>query len=222
MAVLEDLLALVLENSSISAEFECLETINAIYEPGFQINVDTSALTNVGLVGVTQLVPTGINIQLVDKSTGSDDDSILDINNNCPQVANFDQSVLDGDGIGDACDSDIDNDGFANAFDCGATNVDIHPGAIEIINDGIDQDCNNYDLTIHVSKAVYSEKSDKLRITATSALGANAQLTIKGYGRMKWKKGKSIWRSRLKKTGGNPGYVTISGLEGSVTVLVTQ
>lgn len=44
----------------------------------------------------------------------SDDDGINDDEDNCPDVANADQSDADGDGIGDACDSDTadtDTDG---------------------------------------------------------------------------------------------------------------
>ena len=37
---------------------------------------------------------------------------------NCPDHANADQADFDGDGIGDACDPDIDNDGTDDEFEC--------------------------------------------------------------------------------------------------------
>jgi len=43
--------------------------------------------------------------------TDDDGDGIGSFNDNCPEVANFDQADLDGDGIGDACDPFIDLDG---------------------------------------------------------------------------------------------------------------
>lgn len=46
-----------------------------------------------------------------------DADGIKDNQDNCPMIANFDQKDFDGDGIGDACDSDSDDDSVANEAD---------------------------------------------------------------------------------------------------------
>jgi len=51
------------------------------------------------------------------KSPDYDYDTINDIYDNCPFVANSEQYDLDGDSIGDACDSDVDGDGKLNEED---------------------------------------------------------------------------------------------------------
>jgi|GEM_PF-919562 len=43
-----------------------------------------------------------------------DGDGARDSSDNCPSVANPDQSDMDRDGLGDACDPDTDGDGFSN------------------------------------------------------------------------------------------------------------
>lgn len=50
---------------------------------------------------------------------GAEDADLDDIvaRDNCPSVANYDQGDRDFDGIGDACDEDIDGDGIANSAD---------------------------------------------------------------------------------------------------------
>ena len=100
----------------------------------------------------------------------TDGDGILDSADNCPTTANADQADTDADGQGNACDPDDDNDGLSDgdeatratdpldpdtdndgvldSVDCNPTNSTIYPGAVEIANDGIDQDCNGSDLVI--------------------------------------------------------------------------
>ena len=52
-----------------------------------------------------------------DDERDTDGDGILDDVDNCPETANANQADLDGDGIGDVCDTDIDGDGTDNEED---------------------------------------------------------------------------------------------------------
>ena len=50
-------------------------------------------------------------------SFDTDEDTIFDVDDNCPAISNTDQLDTDSDGVGDVCDDDIDNDGILNADD---------------------------------------------------------------------------------------------------------
>ena len=50
----------------------------------------------------------------IDGCLDRDADGVRDEFDNCPAAANTDQQDTDGDGIGDACDCDLDNDGIPN------------------------------------------------------------------------------------------------------------
>ncbi len=112
--------------------------------------------------------------------------------------------------------ADADADGYTADIDCNDTEPAIHPGAAEIRHDGIDQDCNGYDLTIDILRADYKTWGDKLIAEATSTLGGSAQLQLQGYGPMYWDVARGTWLLTVKGVGGNPGTLTVSGIEGAV------
>jgi predicted outer membrane repeat protein len=87
---------------------------------------------------------------------GNCDNDILIPAGGSPVINAGDPAILDGDGsVSDigaygGPDNDIedqDGDGYASVIDCDDANATIHPGATEIVDDGIDQDCDGLDLT---------------------------------------------------------------------------
>ena len=52
----------------------------------------------------------------------TDGDGVMDASDNCTLVANPDQIDTDGDGFGNRCDTDLDNDGITNGLDVGILN----------------------------------------------------------------------------------------------------
>jgi len=115
-------------------------------------------------------------------------------------------------------EADADGDGYPVSQDCDDLNAAVHPGAPEIKGDGIDQDCNGYDLTIAITKATYSRSKKTLTVEATSALRSAASLYLVGYKPMTWVAFKSSrWTATVTGVTMNPGSVTVSGVEGNVS-----
>jgi len=118
--------------------------------------------------------------------------------------------------------TDADGDGYVVGDDCNDNDPTVYPGAPEIKHDGIDQDCNGYDLTIDIAKATYDPQKDRLSVQATSALGKDAALDLAGYGAMAWNSRKKYWSITVDSAGGNPGSVTVSGVEGDDSGAVSE
>jgi hypothetical protein len=78
-----------------------------------------------------------------------DGDGILNDEDNCPEVPNYNQrnadaTAPDGDALGDACDDDDDADGDPDETDCEPLDPDVFSGATELCN-GVDDDCDGED-----------------------------------------------------------------------------
>jgi len=72
-----------------------------------------------------------------------DGDTISNEIDNCPFVANADQSDIDGDGIGDVCDDDMDGDEVLNSDD--NCMMQANPDQLDNDFDGIGDVCDNDD-----------------------------------------------------------------------------
>lgn len=113
---------------------------------------------------------------------------------------------------------DDDGDGYPVGRDCDDHDADIYPGAREKKRDGVDQDCNGYDLTINVHYAVYAHDGGKLALRVTTALRADAGLEIVGVGPLTWRAVRKDWIFDTGTGGEWLREITIRGVEGEVTV----
>lgn len=120
-------------------------------------------------------------------------------------------------------DQDLDGyrteGGTCGPVDCNDNDATIFPTSHEIKFDGIDQNCDGYDLTITITKVVYDARRTKLTVTATSDFGSSANLQLYGFGPMAWNKKLGAWTLTVI-TSPKPATVVVTGFEGAESAYV--
>jgi len=74
----------------------------------------------------------------------TDSDGAYDGQDNCINIANFEQVDSDNDGYGNICDGDLDNNGFTNAFDTPLFRAQIGQPSVPPTYNAADLNCNGF------------------------------------------------------------------------------
>jgi hypothetical protein len=123
---------------------------------------DTDADTDADSDADTDTSDTGIDTGVDPLDADSDADGFtarIDCDETDPDVHPLATELCDG--LDNDCDNaipatevDADTDGYLACAECDDTNGTVHPGATEVLNDGVDQDCDGTVETVSVTSLI--------------------------------------------------------------------
>jgi len=138
----------------------------------------------VSLAGDCNDVNGNINPGATESCNGADDDCSGAIDDNLIFQVYYEDDDNDGYGNPDVSTEDCEqpNGYVLNNLDCDDSDEDVNPDGIEILDDGIDQDCNGEDLVTSISEleeesiTVYPNPSESLITVSNASPGSTISI----------------------------------------------
>jgi hypothetical protein len=127
---------LTFANGVMSQQFIVMILDNTIVEGDETFNLTLSAVSG-GELGA----PASAVVTITDGYGDTDGDGVNDDNDNCTAIPNSAQRDTDGDGYGNLCDGDLNNDGSTNTLDLNLYKS-AHRSAVGDTNYSVDADFN--------------------------------------------------------------------------------